>query len=163
MRSELKRMYKHGARKFLIIGAGAQGCLPAERVKQKRGVCNEEANQLSKMFNQNLVSLLEEAKSKFSDFRYAFFSMYTGYVELYHNRRTYGFDEVDVACCGGGFLNSTIFCNPKTVPPCSNRTNHLFWDGIHNTEATAGVYMSIAYHGSSPFVYPMNLKQLSDV
>ncbi|KAM0952212.1 putative triacylglycerol lipase [Dioscorea sansibarensis] len=162
-RSKLKRMYKHGARKFLIIGAGAQGCLPVERVKQKGGVCNEEANQLSKMFNQKLVSLLKETQSKFSDFRYAFFNMYNGYVELYRNRRTYGFDEVNVACCGGGFLNSTVFCSPKTIPPCSNRRSHLFWDGIHNTEATAGVYMSIAYHGSSPFVYPMNLKQLNDV
>ncbi|KAJ0982964.1 hypothetical protein J5N97_011219 [Dioscorea zingiberensis] len=79
------------------------------------------------------------------------------------NNDILGFTEVKVACCGQGFLNSTVFCNPTITYPCSNRTDHLFWDGIHNTEATAGVYMSIAFHGSSPFVYPINVKKLAAI
>ncbi|KAJ0983042.1 hypothetical protein J5N97_011297 [Dioscorea zingiberensis] len=137
LRPQLKSMYNHGARKFFFMGAGAQGCLPNERVKTKTGDCNKETNQLSRMFNRELVSLLEEAQSKFSGFTYAFFNMYTAYDDFYHKGRVNGFTEVKVACCGGGFLNSTVFCNPTITYPCSNRTDHLFWDGIHNTEATA--------------------------
>lgn len=72
-----------------------------------------------------------------------------------------GFTEVKVACCGAGNLNGTIPCNRTTIP-CSNRTNHVFWDGVHNTQAVAKVYMNIAFQGSAPYVYPINVKQLSD-
>ncbi|KAM0952213.1 putative triacylglycerol lipase [Dioscorea sansibarensis] len=157
----LKDIYNLGGRKFVIIGAGAQGCLPILRARQATGDCNGDANYLSRLFNKRLASLLRDLQSNFIGFQYSFFNPYTAFVELYINRRKNGFTEVKVACCGAGNLNATIPCNATTIP-CSNRTNHVFWDSVHNTEAVARVFMNIAFRGSYPHVYPINVKQLSD-
>ncbi|KAH7662040.1 GDSL lipase/esterase protein [Dioscorea alata] len=157
----LKKIYNLGGRKFVIIGAGAQGCLPVLRARQATGDCNEDANYLSRLFNERLASLMQELLSSLGGLKYSFFNPYTAFVELYNNRGTNGFTEVKVACCGAGNLNGTIPCNRTTIP-CSNRTNHVFWDGVHNTQAVSKVYMSIAFHGSPPYVYPINVKQLND-
>ncbi|KAJ0983071.1 hypothetical protein J5N97_011326 [Dioscorea zingiberensis] len=162
LRPLLKDIYHLGARKFVILSTGAEGCLPKFRAKTKTGDCHFHANLLSKSYNMRLASLLEELQSTYDDFRYSFFDMRIAFKELYKNRKTYGFIEGEVACCGTGKFNGTIQCRVGTVP-CSNRSDHIFWDCVHYTEEAAKVFMNLAFQGSTPFVYPINVKQLSEL
>ncbi|KAF3974467.1 hypothetical protein CMV_002190 [Castanea mollissima] len=45
-----------------------------------------------------------------------------------------GFVAVKAACCGLGTLNAEIFCLPIAAY-CSNKSDHLFFDLVHPTEA----------------------------
>ena len=95
-------------------------------------------------FNQLAIFL---AISYFANITY-FLTVYTG------------FTVVKSACCGLGNLNAKVACLPISGL-CSNRSNHMFWDLFHPTETTAGLLTTTFFEGSPPYVYPINVKQLS--
>lgn len=70
-----------------------------------------------------------------------------------------GFAEVKAACCGLGKLNAEIPCIPISTY-CSNRSNHVFWDIVHPTEATDRVVVNTIFDGPPKYTFPINIKQL---
>lgn len=59
-------------------------------------------------------------------------------------------------------MNAKIACTPLSNY-CANRSDHVFWDFYHPTEATAQKLTSTAFDGSAPFIFPINIKQLSEI
>jgi phospholipase/lecithinase/hemolysin len=47
-----------------------------------------------------------------------------------------GFRDMATACCGGRRLGAETGCVPNATY-CGNRNIHLFWDGVHGTQATS--------------------------
>ncbi|KAJ0983068.1 hypothetical protein J5N97_011323 [Dioscorea zingiberensis] len=164
LQPRLKDLYIFGGRKFVTISAGALGCIPILRGKTETGECHEQLNVIAKLYNKELASLMQVLQSQSSngDLHYSFFDRYAGVKKLYDNRESLGFTEVLVACCGAGNFNGSVRCTPGTVP-CSNRTDHIYWDNTHYTEAFTSLCMELAFQGSAPYVHPINVKQLGEL
>lgn len=112
------------------------------------------------MYAQAASALLQEMKSELSGMNYSFFNSTITLNEYLETPAKYGFTEVKAACCGLGNLNAKIACTPISIM-CSNRSNHVFWDLFHPSQTTAGLLTSTFFEGSPPYVYPINMKQLS--
>lgn len=155
----LKQIYSLGARKFVVVGLGSLGCCPAQRHDTSNEQCNQDINSLVIKYNQKLASMLAGLKSVLSGFSYSLFDTYTALLDIIGNAAAYGFTEAKAACCGFGKLNADVFCTPLAVY-CSNRTDHVFWDKVHPTQATDKLMVDSIYSGSQPQVSPINVMQL---
>ncbi|TYH74916.1 hypothetical protein ES332_D05G437200v1 [Gossypium tomentosum] len=159
LKQQLMRLYAVGARRFFLGGVGAIGCIPVERVKNKSHGCNAEHNFWAVEYNDGLKAMLNELKSKLRGFYYSFFDTYGIMQTITQNASTYGFNEVEAACCGLGELRAIVPCLPF-VTQCSNRTDHMFWDLYHPTEATTGIVVDTLFDGPSRYCVPINVRQL---
>ncbi|KAJ0983070.1 hypothetical protein J5N97_011325 [Dioscorea zingiberensis] len=161
LEGELKRILELGARKLVFMGTEPVGCWPAVRaVNNRSGDCNREMNQVSSLYNEEAVLLLKKLQSEYADMSYSFFNSYRVFDKLIKHPENYGFDESKAACCGMGYLSAKIPCNPL-ASYCSDRTKYVFWDGWHQTEATANLLVSMAFDGLPPNVFPVNVRELS--
>ncbi|KAF3339038.1 GDSL esterase/lipase [Carex littledalei] len=160
LQGQLKRIYNLGARRFVFMGTGPISCCPALRAQNKTNECNAGGNYASVLYNQAASSLLNEMSTQFTDMSYSFLDTSTVVMQYIQQPSAYGFTEVKSACCGLGDLNAKVACVPIATY-CSNRSNHIFWDFYHQTEATARMVVSTAFDGSAPLVYPLSIKQLT--
>ncbi|CAK9163929.1 unnamed protein product [Ilex paraguariensis] len=158
----MKSLHGLGARKFVMTGIGAIGCCPTQRNQNKTEECNEEANYWSTKYNTGLKSMLQGLKSELKEINYSYFESYTVFTNFIQQPATYGFKEVKAACCGLGNLKAQIPCVPISSY-CPNRSDHVFWDLYHPTEAAARIFVDLLYTGSQQYVIPMNVKQLVSV
>lgn len=188
----MQKIYNLGARKFAFIGSGLIGCCPAQRVQNGTGDCNAQANSISSMYAQGAASLLKDMSSEFPDMSYSFFNSSVTLQQYLQNPAAYGkntrlnfslslslynvakvangihfiyaagFTVVKSACCGLGNLNAKIACTPLSSL-CPNRSNHVFWDFFHPSEKLANLLSTTFAEGSAPYVYPINVKQLSNL
>ncbi|KAI8010942.1 GDSL esterase/lipase [Camellia lanceoleosa] len=160
LKDVLKRMHNFGSRKFVVAGIGAVGCCPSQRNQNKTSEeCNEEANYWSVKYNEGLKSMLQGLKSELNDMDYSFVDTYTIFSSFIQSPSTYGFTEVKSACCGLGNLRAQVPCVP-VAKYCSNRSDHVFWDLYHPTEAAAHLFVNAIFDGSQQFAMPMNVNQL---
>lgn len=159
LKGQLQKIYNLGARKFVMVGTGAIGCSPSQRLQNSTGDCNVETNYWSLKYSEASYTLLQGMKSEFSDLNYAFLNIYKVVLDYIQNPTVYGFKEVKAACCGLGRLKAEVPCLP-IASYCSNRTDHLFWDLYHPTEIAARMFVDKLFDGAQPYVYPVNVKQL---
>nr|POF21272.1 gdsl esterase/lipase [Quercus suber] len=159
LKDKLKRLYSFGARKFVIVGIGTIGCCPARRTETKNEKCREEINFWSIKYNIGLISMLQELKSDLKDIHYSYFDTYKVLLDFIQRPATYGFVEVKAACCGLGTLNAEIFCLPIAAY-CSNRSDYIFFDRVHPTEAAHRIFVNHIFDGSLQYTFPINVKQL---
>ncbi|KAB1215178.1 hypothetical protein CJ030_MR4G025854 [Morella rubra] len=162
LKAQLKRIYNNGARKFGIAGVGAIGCCPSQRDKNKTEECNEEMNRLSVKYNEGLAGMLKELKSELQDINYSYFNTYSVLLNFIQNPKAYGFAEVKAACCGLGNLKAKVACLPISTY-CSNRTDHVFWDLFHPTEAAHRLIIDSFFDGPPQYTFPLNVRQLVKV
>ncbi|KDO62058.1 hypothetical protein CISIN_1g0356441mg, partial [Citrus sinensis] len=153
------RLYGYGARKFVCVGLGVIGCIPAQRIKSQTEECNEEASHWSVMYNEALKSMLQELKSELNGMTYTYFDTYSVMQSIIQNPTPQGFTEVKSACCGLGRLKAKVPCIPISSV-CSNRSNHVFWDLYHPTQATARIFVDTIFDGPSQYTFPINLRNL---
>ncbi|MBA0550199.1 hypothetical protein Golob_021166 [Gossypium lobatum] len=159
LKGQLKRLYETGARKFVLTGIGVIGCIPAERVKNKTHKCNEECNFWSVKYNEELKAMLKGLKSERQGINYSYFDTYSIMQNVIQKPSSYGFSEIESACCGLGDLRAKVPCVPVSKY-CSNRKDHVFWDLYHPTEATARIFVDTLFDGPSQYCIPMNVRQL---
>ncbi|CAI9106752.1 OLC1v1005971C1 [Oldenlandia corymbosa var. corymbosa] len=149
-----------GARKFVVPGLTTLGCTPARRFESNNEECNAAVNAMATKYNQNLTKMLATLQSNFKDnIYYTYIDTYTVLSGIIQNPATYGFKEAKAACCGLGKLNAALPCTPLSIF-CPNRTDHVFWDRVHPTQATASILVNTLYSGSPPDVSPLNVQQL---
>uniref|UniRef100_N1QQB8 GDSL esterase/lipase n=1 Tax=Aegilops tauschii TaxID=37682 RepID=N1QQB8_AEGTA len=86
----------------------------------------------------------------------------TGPVGCTPSLREMSSAKAKAACCGLGDMNAKIACTPLSSY-CANRSDHVFWDFYHPTEATAQKLTATAFDGSAPFIFPINVRQLSAI
>ncbi|KAI4388193.1 hypothetical protein MLD38_000546 [Melastoma candidum] len=160
LKDQLKRLYGYNARKFVAVGVGPIGCCPSQRSKNSTGECDAEMNYWSHRYGQGLESMLQLLKSELKDINYSFIDTYTVLDELIHNPDDYGFTEVKAACCGLGNLNSNVPCLP-IAQFCSNRTDHVFWDLYHPTEAASRLFIDKVFRGAPQYTSPLTIQDLA--
>ncbi|KAL2341055.1 hypothetical protein Fmac_008995 [Flemingia macrophylla] len=137
-----------GARKFVLVGLGLIGCTPAVRNSHgTNGSCAEEQNAAAFNFNKKLKALVDHFNNRLSP-NSKFISIHTAL-----NNRD-GFLVSDAACCPLG-------CIPDQKP-CDNRSEYVFWDEVHPSEAWNLLNAISSYNSTvnPAFTYPMNIKNL---
>ncbi|XP_050367735.1 GDSL esterase/lipase At5g55050-like [Argentina anserina] len=156
LEQHLERIHSLGARKFAILGAPPVGCFPARR-DIKTGECNELGNSISSMYSDGLKSMMQQLKPALG-VNYSFFETYDIFLNMIQSPSSYGFNETKAACCFVGNVNAKVPCLPVSRY-CSNRTDHMFWDIFHPTEATNKILVEHLFEGST-YSFPMNVKKL---
>lgn len=159
----VQTLYKLGARRFGVIDVPPIGCVPAIRATSPSGEtkCVEGANALAKGFNDALRKLMAGLAAKLPGMKYSVGSSYNVITFVTAHPGYAGFRDVASACCGGGRLGGEVGCLPNSTY-CANRNDHLFWDAVHGTEATArrGAAVIFAAPVKLGFAAPINFKQL---
>ncbi|KAI3975957.1 hypothetical protein MKX01_016640 [Papaver californicum] len=84
----------------------------------------------------------------------------TGLKSTYVQGSTKRFKNITVACCGGGKFNRDSPCI-EAAEVCWNRSEYLFWDWYHPTQASADLAVVTLYGGPPRFVTPINFRQLA--
>ena len=75
--------------------------------------------------------------------------------------RISGVRETGRACCKMSRRSSGVLCK-KQGPVCRDRTEYVFFDGLHPTDAVNARIARKGYGSSSPdHAYPINVKKLA--
>ncbi|KMZ61095.1 GDSL esterase/lipase [Zostera marina] len=158
-KSQIKRIYQLGGRKFVVFGVGRLGCLPASRVVNANYSCSKDLNDLSKLFNIVLKMELHHLSSRCRRMSVSYIDSYGINEVIASSPLKYGFTELKAACCGSGVLNAQGFCLPNSTF-CENRNQYISWDLIHSTQALNEVSANLSFYGSPTFAYPINIQEL---
>lgn len=71
-----------------------------------------------------------------------------------------GFTVLDRGCCGIGRNLGQITCLPFAYP-CANRSQYVFWDAFHPTQAVNTILAGRAFYGPPSDSYPVNIQQMT--
>ncbi|CAN6458260.1 unnamed protein product [Victoria cruziana] len=159
---QILALHSLGLRKFAIAGVGPLGCIPYQLAKEdirNDSSCAARVNDMAVLFNNGLASLVNELNSNHSDAAFTYIDVYRIVGEMLNSPATYGFTVRDRGCCGVETDQGQTDCIPLT-PPCQNRSEYVFWDAFHPTEAANRVLAQRVYAGSPPYCYPINVSQL---
>ncbi|KAG8373432.1 hypothetical protein BUALT_Bualt11G0023700 [Buddleja alternifolia] len=161
---QILAVHSLGLRKFLVGGIGPLGCIPNQLATDvpPSGKCVSFTNDIVGMFNDRLISLVDELNSKYNGSVFAYGNIYGGVTDILNNAKAYGFSVVDKACCGIGRNRGQITCLPLSVP-CTNRSQYVFWDAFHPTQAVHQILAKGAYSGTTSACYPLNLQQMAQL
>ncbi|KAF7040614.1 LOW QUALITY PROTEIN: hypothetical protein CFC21_050508 [Triticum aestivum] len=158
---QLQSLYNLGARKVLFLG-GPVGCTPSLRELSSTKDCSALANAMAVQCNKAAEAVLSGMSAQHQGLQYALFDSSAALLRYIDQPAAYGFAEAKAACCGLGDMHAKIAYTPLSHY-CANRSDHVFWDFYHPTEATAQKLTSTAFDGSAPFIFPINIRQLSAI
>ncbi|XAR57562.1 Triacylglycerol lipase [Bertholletia excelsa] len=159
---QLTRLHNLGARKFVLAGLGLMGCIPSILAQSASGSCSEEVNQLMIPFNDNMKSMISNLSSNLPGSHFIYIDIQNMFQDILTNYRSYGFSVVNRGCCGIGRNRGQITCLPFQTP-CENRTEYVFWDAFHPTEAVNIIMGRKAFSGDPSVVSPINIQQLASL
>ncbi|KAK7412518.1 hypothetical protein VNO78_03982 [Psophocarpus tetragonolobus] len=122
-----------GARKVVLVGLVDIGCTPdAMSMHRTNGSCVEEMNNAASIFNEELRSLVDQFNNNSStDSKFIYLRSLDKSIFL-------GFPVANASCC-------PTLCFPNKTP-CQNRTEYVFWDGLHSTEAANRIIAERSYN-----------------
>ncbi|XP_061351980.1 GDSL esterase/lipase At1g29670-like [Gastrolobium bilobum] len=153
---DLLALHNAGARKYVLVGLGFIGCTLNEIYTHgTNGSCVAEENAAAFLFNDKLKSLVDIFNNKFSaNSKFIFINSTSQATE-----NSIGFSVTNAACCSSGLHGECI----PDQRPCYNRSEYLFWDEFHPTDAFNLLTAITSYDTSNPsFTYPMDIKHLVD-
>eukprot|EP01018_Ginkgo_biloba_P001398 Gb_28695 [translate_table: standard] len=163
---KLKELYGMGGRKFLISNLGPLGCTPM--LISSRNPSNESCvasiNIIVSKFNTALENMvINQLQKQFSDAKFVLSDNFAMFTQVINNPAAYGFKYANQGCCGIGRLRAEFPCTPISGL-CLYRSDYVFWDAFHPSDALNYKVASTQYAGSAPaFVRPVNLKQLMNL
>ncbi|KAK1301115.1 GDSL esterase/lipase [Acorus calamus] len=162
---QLKTLYDLGGRRFLIAGLGPLGCIPNQigYSNESTDNCVEHTNRMASRFNSKLKSMLRGLNSDLSGAYFLYWDIYTSSMNIIDNASYYGFKYTHKACCGGGRSKGQIMCLPLLPFECENRSEFVFWDPYHPTDAFNAIIAREAYQGKLQNKYPMNVQHLLEL
>ncbi|KAK9936679.1 hypothetical protein M0R45_013507 [Rubus argutus] len=141
-------------RKVALIGLGLIGCTPDAISKTNRTACVDELNSAAQLFNQKLVSLVDQLNTNLTDAKFIFVNstgMSTG------DPTSVGFKVLSVGCCPVNSIGQCV----HSGTPCQNRNEYVFWDSFHPTEALNRITAFRTYTSIDPTDnYPMDISHL---
>ncbi|XP_043703799.1 GDSL esterase/lipase At1g29670-like [Telopea speciosissima] len=162
---KLKKLYSLGARKFVLISIYPIGCIPVVKTKFRiRQGCILPLNQAASLFNSELKSLVDVIKPDMPGSNLVYVNSYKIIDDIIEDPNPRGFKDTSNACCEvsvrkeGG---SGVLCK-RGGNTCGDRNSHVFFDGLHPTEAVNKLIAKIAYASSFTVeTYPINVKELA--
>eukprot|EP00271_Cylindrocystis_brebissonii_P007131 TRINITY_DN202_c0_g1_i1.p1 TRINITY_DN202_c0_g1~~TRINITY_DN202_c0_g1_i1.p1 ORF type:complete len:527 (-),score=62.75 TRINITY_DN202_c0_g1_i1:945-2525(-) len=166
-------LYARGARKFLVGGLPAEGCLPT--VLNRLGVpptnasCVPAIELLVSTYNTYLFIGLNATISALPDAYFTFVNTQYALTVLIENPAPFGFNNVTSGCCGSGNFNGGYpYCGIPGYQVCTNPAEHIFWDLLHGTTKVYEI-LSLGFFnltgGATPeaWVYPYPVTTLAVV
>eukprot|EP01018_Ginkgo_biloba_P018221 Gb_15597 [translate_table: standard] len=151
--NNLERLYGEGARKLLVVGIAADGCLPlllttvkAEPTDYDSLGCLKPVNEYVQLHNKQLLDAVKLLRNKYPDALFPFADYYGINIEILSNPSRYGFEYTLKTCCGVGGgkynFNESIPCGrsgvlnggPVTATSCPDPSKYVVWDGTHLTD-----------------------------
>ncbi|XAR62642.1 Triacylglycerol lipase [Bertholletia excelsa] len=165
--AQLKKLYDLGARKFVVMAVYPIGCIPAVVARLPAGTgCARDLNMAARLFNSQLRFLVDALRPQLPGSILVFVNSYQIIGDIITNPAPEGFSDVSNPCCEVGSISeggNGILCK-RGGSTCPNRRLHVFFDGLHPTEAVNVVIAANAYASSlADLVYPINLKQLAQI
>uniref|UniRef100_M4E248 Uncharacterized protein n=1 Tax=Brassica campestris TaxID=3711 RepID=M4E248_BRACM len=134
----VQEIYSLGCRNIMVVGLPPIGCIPVQMTAKFRNIfrfCIEQENIDSVLYNEKLQKVLPKIEASLSGSKILYANVYDPMLDMMQNPRKYGFKETKRGCCGTGHLEMTLLCNAVS-PLCWNRSEFLFFDSIHPSEAT---------------------------
>lgn len=160
-RLQLMRLYDMGARKIVVPNVGPIGCIPYQ-LDMNPSVGNNDCvalpNHLAQLYNSQLKSLLQKLTIQLKGSTFLFANVYGIVTDIIQNSKSYGFDDVDSACCYvTGQHGGLIPCGP-TSRVCTDRSKYLFWDPYHPSDATNVIIAKRLMDGGLEDISPFNIR-----
>ncbi|KAK9165306.1 hypothetical protein Scep_000497 [Stephania cephalantha] len=165
LRGQLTRLYQLDARKFVVGNVGPIGCIPYQKTinQLNENQCVDLPNKLALQYNGRLRDLLAELNQNLHGATFVLANVYDLVMDVVTNYAKYGFKTSSKACCGnGGQFQGIIPCGP-TSSMCEERSDYVFWDPYHPSEAANLVIAKKLIDGDKKHVSPINLRQLRDL
>ncbi|XP_031736095.1 GDSL esterase/lipase At1g29670 [Cucumis sativus] len=158
---QLKGLYEKGARKVAIFGGGIVGCSPYAKAKfdHKGSSCVDKINNAIQLFNIGLKSLVKDFNTNFGDANFIFIDVFN--IALHDTSSNQGVINRDNPCCElrGDGLQCEV--NGKV---CGNRSEYIFWDGVHPTEIGMMTLATRAFNAQHPNdTYPFDINHLAQL
>nr|GMC54887.1 GDSL esterase/lipase EXL3-like [Ipomoea batatas] len=131
----MKELYSLGARRIGFFGIPPIGCLPSQRTLAggSERECVESYNQAAQLANAKFSAQIKILSKKLPNSKLIFIDIYEDFLDMIKNPAKYGFEVVNLGCCGTGTVEVTMLCN-KLSGTCPDRNKYLFWDSYHPTE-----------------------------
>ncbi|XP_062095941.1 GDSL esterase/lipase At1g29670-like [Humulus lupulus] len=157
-RHHVMELYNYGARMIALVGLGQIGCTPNAiwtYGTSNGSTCVSFMDDAVQLFNERLVTLVDELNNAFVDTKYIYINSYE--IGSSIDPIALGFKVWNVGCCGG-LENGQ--CKPLEIP-CENRREYVFWDSFHPTEAYNFITASKIYKAYNlSYSYPMDISDL---
>jgi len=148
----VERLVEDGARYVVVTGTPPMGCVPMALAKygvaanateteyDRRTGCLRRLNGLSQYHNWMLQEKLRRMRGKYPETTIVYADYHKPVARLIRRPGKLGFTgDLLRACCGGGgrynYSPAGAACGLPGATACSDPSTHLFWDGIHYTEA----------------------------
>jgi len=122
---------------MVFHGLGPLGCIPSQRVKSRTGQCLKRVNRWVLEFNSKVKHLVASLNGRLPNAELIFADTYSAILDLIENPSAYGFKVSNTSCCNVD-KNIGGLCMPNTKL-CSNRTEYVFWDAFHPSDAANAV------------------------
>ncbi|KAG5544616.1 hypothetical protein RHGRI_017148 [Rhododendron griersonianum] len=138
------------------------GCTPMAkamhlREKNNKG-CDQKLNQAAHLFNAHLKSMVDVIKPRMPASNLVYVNSYKVIRDIIRNPSSTGFSDASNPCCEVATIG--VLCK-RGGSTCANRTHHVFFDGLHPTEAVNELIARNAYASNlENEVYPINIKEL---
>ncbi|KAK7847762.1 gdsl esterase/lipase [Quercus suber] len=133
------------------------GCSPmvaANRPRHKG--CVQGLNKAAHLFNAHLKSLVDVIKPHLPDSNFVYVNSYKIIRDIIRNPISKGFKDASRPCCEVASING-VLCK-RGGQACVDRSSHVFFDGLHPTEAVNIQIAAKAYESDlKSEVYPTNL------
>ncbi|XP_030488300.2 GDSL esterase/lipase At1g71250 isoform X2 [Cannabis sativa] len=174
----IAKLYRLGGRKFVLMSINPIGCSPMVRTmvqhstptqnrnrnqNQNQNRCIQGLNIAAQLFNNHLKSLVDTMKPQMPGSALLYVNSYKIIRDIIRNPFQKGFKEASKPCCKVATLSeggNGVLCK-REGSVCGNRSNHVFFDGLHPTEAVNIQIANKAFASTLPTeVYPINIQQL---
>ncbi|XP_051225445.1 GDSL esterase/lipase At5g45910 [Lolium perenne] len=146
----VERLVEDGARYVVVTGTPPMGCVPMALAKygvagnateyDRRTGCLRRLNGLSQYHNWMLQETVRRMRGKYPETTIVYADYHKPVARLIRRPGKLGFaEDLLRACCGGGgrynYNPEGAACGLPGATTCSDPSTHLFWDGVHFTEA----------------------------
>ncbi|XP_042068349.1 GDSL esterase/lipase At5g45960-like [Salvia splendens] len=141
-----------GARKIAFVGLPPIGCVPAvitlnsDNALTHRG-CIQRLSAVARRYNTLLQIKLAAIQKQIPAATIVYVDIFNPIDRMVRNPQQFGFENVNMGCCGSGMIEFSVLCN-KLSPVCLDNSKYLFWDSVHPTQAA---YYSV-FLGLRPLV-----------
>ncbi|XP_050214754.1 GDSL esterase/lipase At4g16230-like [Mercurialis annua] len=158
--TQLQKLYKLGGRKFVLMSLNPLGCYPVAKANYPSQIgCNKPLNRAAHLFNAQLKSLVGSIKPLMPASHLVYVNSYTIITHLITNPTSKGFKDASNPCCEMASINGLCKKDGET---CEDRSRHVFFDGVHPTEAVNVLIANKAFDSNlKTEAYPINIKQLA--
>ncbi|KAK6939798.1 GDSL lipase/esterase [Dillenia turbinata] len=161
----MQKLYTLGGRKFVVMSINPLGCSPwIQASRPTHQGCRQDLNLAARLFNSRLRRLVDKAKSQLPNSNFVFVNSYGIMRKIITHPTSKGFSDARSACYEVATINeggNGILCK-KDGRTCANRGIHVFFDGLHPTEAVNVILANKAFASNlTAEVYPISIHHLA--